>query len=156
MNDAFTLFFDIMKNILTKVFIACMLMGALGAMLYFRGKGDSGPESPETVVTEFNKAMASGDIAAATALCDTVSMKDYMDRWKQTWERLEKEDSSAMAIASGILSEASVEVSRVEKAENGKAVYYKVMMGDMEKERMAMVRKNEEGAWKVTAITDVI
>jgi hypothetical protein len=59
-----------------------------------------------------------------------------------------------MMIASQMLSAASIEVQKVEKEEGARAVFYTIETEGLHKERKAMVSKDEEGAWKVTAITD--
>ena len=41
-----------------------------------------------------------------------------------------------------------------EKTDGGRQVHYVIEIEGMRKERKAVVTKNEEGAWKVTAITD--
>ena len=111
-------------------------------------------DGPESVVTAFNRAMAVGDWAEASGLCDTSSMKGYISAYQEAWEYLQKQDSSVMMIASQMLSAASVEVVKVDKAEEGRSVHYIIEAEGMRKERKATVIKDEEGAWKVTAITN--
>ena len=111
-------------------------------------------DGPEAVVTAFNRALASGEWDEASQLCDTSSMKGYISAYQEAWNYLHQQDSSVMMIASQMLSAASVEVLKVEKAEGARAVYYTIEAEGMRKERKAMVSKDEEGAWKVTAITD--
>ena len=120
------------------------------------GNGGGKAEGPEAVVAAFSRAMAAGDWAEASELCDTVSMKGYISAYQEAWDYLHKQDSSVMMIASQMLSAASVEVQKIEKAEGARAVYYTIEAEGMRKERKAMVSKDEEGAWKVTAITDAI
>ena len=120
------------------------------------GNGGGKAEGPEAVVAAFSRAMAAGDWAEASELCDTVSMKGYISAYQEAWDYLQKQDSSVMIIASQMLSAASVEVQKIEKAEGARAVYYTIEAEGMRKERKAMVSKDEEGAWKVTAITDAI
>ena len=120
------------------------------------GNGGGKADGPEAVVAAFSRAMAAGDWAEASELCDTVSMKGYISAYQEAWDYLQKQDSSVMMIASQMLSAASVEVQKIEKAEGARAVYYTIEAEGMRKERKAMVSKDEEGAWKVTAITDAI
>lgn len=110
---------------------------------------------PEDVVEAFNRAVTAGDFDAACSLCDTVSMKGYLDSYIEAWETLQKEDSSALAIASSLLSGAVLEISKVEKDGEGKVVYYTLEADGHRKERKATVKK-EEGEWKVQEITDAI
>lgn len=110
---------------------------------------------PEAVVEAFNRAITAGDFATAYSLCDTVSMKGYLDSYVEAWETLQREDSSALAIASSLLSGAVLEISKVEKDGEGKIVYYTLEADGHRKERKAIVKK-EEGEWKVQEITDAI
>ena len=126
----------------------------VAAMMAVGCGGSQKADGPEAVVTAFNRAMASGDWDEAYALCDTSSMKGYISAYQEAWDYLQKQDSSVMMIASQMLSAASVEVVKVEKAEEGRSVHYIIEAEGMRKERKAIVSKDEEGAWKVTAITD--
>ena len=136
------------KGIIVMIVAAAMLAVGCG------GGGSQKAEGPEAVVAAFSRAMAAGDWAEASELCDTVSMKGYISAYQEAWDYLQKQDSSVMMIASQMLSAASVEVQKIEKAEGARAVYYTIEAEGMRKERKAMVSKDEEGAWKVTAITD--
>lgn len=118
------------------------------------GKGGGKADGPEAVVTAFSKAVAAGQWEEAYGLCDTLSMKEYISANQQAWEYLEKADSNAMKIAAQLMSDVTVEVIDVEKTDGGRQVHYAIGIEGMRKERKAVVMKNEEGAWKVTAITD--
>lgn len=111
---------------------------------------------PEAVVEAFNKAVSTGNWAEAEKMCDTLSMKEYMDNCKQTWAALQKEDSAAFNIAVSILAETEIKVTDIQRIEDGRTVCYTVSNDTMQKEKKASVRKDEEGEWKVTAITDAI
>ena len=114
------------------------------------GKADG----PEAVVAAFSKAVAAGQWEEAYGLCDTLSMKEYISANRQAWEYLEKADSNAMKIAAELMTGVTVEVIDVEKTDGGRQVHYAIEIEGMRKERKAIVAKDEEGAWKVTAITD--
>ena len=118
------------------------------------GNGGGKADGPEAVVTAFSKAVAAGQWEEAYGLCDTLSMKEYISANQQAGEYLEKADSNAMKIAAEMMAEAVVEVIDVEKVDGGRQVHYAIEVEGMRKERKAIVMKNEEGAWKVTAITD--
>ena len=120
------------------------------------GKGGGKADGPEAVVTAFSKAVAAGQWEEAYGLCDTLSMKEYISANRQAWEYLEKADSNAMKIAAELMGQAVVEVIDVEKVDGGRQVHYAIELEGMRKERKAMASKDEEGAWKVTAITDAI
>lgn len=136
-----------MKKILMMAAVA-MMAAACG------GKGGGKADGPEAVVAAFSKAVAAGQWEEAYGLCDTLSMKEYISANQQAWEYLEKEDSNAMKIAAQLMGQAVVEVIDVEKVDGGRQVHYAIELEGMRKERKAVVAKNEEGAWKVTAITD--
>ena len=118
------------------------------------GKGGGKADGPEAVVTAFGKALAAGQWDEAYGLCDTLSMKEYISANRQAWEYLEKADSNAMKIAAELMGQAVVKVIDVEKVDGGRQVHYAIELEGMRKERKAIVEKNEEGAWKVTTITD--
>ena len=120
------------------------------------GKGGGKADGPEAVVTAFGKAVATGQWDEAYGLCDTLTMKEYISANQQAWEYLEMADSNAMKIAAQLMTGVSVEVLEVEKTDGGRQVHYVIEIEGMRKERKAVVTKNEEGAWKVTAITDAI
>ena len=118
------------------------------------GKGGGKADGPEAVVTAFSKAVAAGQWEEAYGLCDTLSMKEYISANRQAWEYLEKADSNAMKIAAELMGQAVVKVIDVEKVDGDRQVHYAIELEGMRKERKAIVEKNEEGAWKVTTITD--
>ena len=104
----------------------------------------------------FYRAMAAGEWDQACCLCDTVAMKDYLESYQQAWESFSQEDSAVMEVASSMLADAAVEVTGIEKAEDGRLVLFTVQTGDIKVERKALVKKDEEGAWKVTEITEAL
>ena len=108
---------------------------------------------PEAAVETFCRAVAAGDFETAGGLCDTVSMKGYLDEWRKVWNDLQKEDSSALAIASSMLSGAEIEVIRTERNGEKRTVLYRIEAEGNSKTRTATV-KNEEGEWKVEEISD--
>ena len=108
---------------------------------------------PEAAVETFCRAVAAGDFETAGGLCDTVSMKGYLDEWRKVWNDLQKEDSSALAIASSMLSGAEIEVIRTERNGEKRTVLYRIEAEGNSKTRIATV-KNEEGEWKVEEISD--
>ena len=108
---------------------------------------------PEAAVETFCRAVAAGDFETADELCDTVSMKGYLDEWRKVWNDLQKEDSSALAIASSMLSGADIEVIRTERNGEKRTVLYRIEAEGNSKTRTATV-KNEEGEWKVEEISD--
>jgi hypothetical protein len=136
-----------MRKILMMVAVAVMAVSC-------GGNGGGKADGPEAVVTAFSKAVAAGQWEEAYGLCDTLSMKEYISANQLAWEYLEKADSNAMKIAAQLMAEAAVEVLNVEKVDGGRQVHYAIELEGMRKERKAVVMKNEEGAWKVTAITD--
>lgn len=108
---------------------------------------------PEAVVEAFCRAVASGDMEQAEELCDTVSMKGYLDGWTETWAELAVKDSSALRIAAGILSESTFTVTDVVKDGDRRIINYTLETGGKTKNRSAVVRK-EEGEWRVESMID--
>ncbi len=111
--------------------------------------------TPEEVVEQFCRSVAAGDFDTARALCDTASMKDYLENYHKTMASLQKEDSCALAIASSILSSAEFEVSDIKKDGEDRIIRYRIEAEGSEKTRTATVTK-KEGEWRVTRITDAI
>lgn len=108
---------------------------------------------PEETAVEFCRAVAGGDFAKASALCDTLAMKEYIDGQEQAWSMLQKADSSAFGIAVGMLAEADMTVEDVMKDGDGRQVLLTIGFGENRKNKQVILKK-EEGEWKVTAITD--
>ena len=127
--------------------IAAMLSGCRGGEQVEQVLG------PEAVVETFCRAVASGDMEQAEELCDTVSMKGYLDAWTETWAELAAKDSSALRIAAGILSESTFTVTDVVKDGDRRIINYTLETGGKTKNRSAVVRK-EEGEWRVESMTD--
>ena len=110
---------------------------------------------PEAVVEAFNRAVTAGDFDMARSLCDTVSMKGYLDSYMEAWATLQKEDSSALAMASSLLTGAVIEIGKVVKNGEDREIYYSLEADGHRQERKATVKK-EEGEWKVQEITGAI
>lgn len=119
------------------------------------GKADKVAEmGPEQTLEAFCRAVASGEFDKAAALCDTTAMKEYIEAYAQAWEMQAKADSSATAIAGGLLSEAEITVEDVTREGEKRHIIYIMDAGNgLRKEKKATVKK-EEGAWKVEQITD--
>ena len=102
-----------MKAILKKTFIGGIALGAAAAFAFLVGNGCSGSQSvemgPAEVVEAFNRAVTAGDFTKASELCDTVSMKDYLESYKEAWDVLCEEDSTILSIASSILEKAVID-----------------------------------------------
>ena len=135
-----------------KIFIAA-LIGICTLMHGCRDAEEKKAMGPEAAVETFCRAVAAGDFETAGGLCDTVSMKEYLDEWRKVWNDLQKEDSSALAIASSMLSGAEIEVIRTERNGEKRTVLYRIEAEGNSKTRTATV-KNEEGEWKVEEISD--
>jgi hypothetical protein len=135
-----------------KIFIVA-LVGICTLMHGCRDAEEKKAMGPEAAVETFCRAVAAGDFETAGGLCDTVSMKGYLDEWRKVWNDLQKEDSSALAIASSMLSGAEIEVIRTERNGEKRTVLYRIEAEGNSKTRTATV-KNEEGEWKVEEISD--
>ncbi len=129
------------------IFICALFMTAVSCNV----KKDS--MGPEAVVETFCRTVASGDIQAARALCDTLSMNDYLDNYQKAMDSLQKEDSCAFAIARSILEGAEFEVTGTDKKGEERIILYRLAAEGYEKVKKATLTK-EEGEWRITAITD--
>ncbi len=138
-----------MKMLLKYIF-AC---AAFLAMASCGGKKET--PGPEAVVEAFSRAVAAGDFGTAREFCDSLSMDDYLENYRKVMSSMQKEDSSAFAIATGMLAGAEFEVVVLEKNGDERTVQYRLAAEGNEISKKATVRK-EEGEWKVTAITDAI
>ncbi len=125
------------------------------AVLAAASCGKKGAMGPEEVVEAFSRAVATGDFETARTLCDTIYMYDYIENYQKVMTSLQKEDSSAFAIAVEMISGAEFEVTGVDKNGEEKTVTYKFTADGNGKTKKATVKK-EEGEWKVKSITDAI
>ena len=127
----------------------------LVGMVALNGCGERSVElGPAETIEAFCKAVSAGDWAEAEALCDTASMTEYLESHKEAWERLEKEDSGAAAIAQSLFAETSISVDGVKKEDDRRVVTYTLEIEGLSKKCKATLRK-EEGAWRVEKIQDV-
>ena len=108
---------------------------------------------PVETVEAFCKAVAACDWDKAQELCDTLSMKEYIDGYRTAVNKLEKEDEGAAKIAISLLENTTVNVNDVHKHEDKRVVTYTLETDGLSKTRKATLRK-EEGAWRVEAITE--
>ena len=137
-----------MKSILIKAIVLSVVLTIVGC------KNNSSVEmGPAEVVDAFNRAITGGDFEQARQLCDTDSMKDYLESYQEAWEVIQAEDSSALSIASSILGKAVIEVEDIQKEGEKRIVLYTLEADGHSKTRKAIVKK-EEGVWRVERITD--
>ncbi|MBP3663369.1 MAG: DUF4878 domain-containing protein [Bacteroidales bacterium] len=127
----------------------------VAGLVILAGCGGSNEKAmgPEETVEAFCRAVTAGQWSQAEALCDTVSMKAYLDSHKEAWETLQREDSCALAIAESILADTVMTVEEVSKEEDRRVVSYTLAADGNSKTRKATLKK-EEGAWRVERITD--
>lgn len=139
-----------MRKILIFIAMAtALLAGCKG------GEGKKVDMGPEAVVEAFTRHIAAGEFDQALGLCDTTSMQAYIDQCTSIWEKLEKKDSSVLAIASSLLAGADFKVEKTEKTDIGRDVYYSIEAHGHSKGKIATLVK-EEGEWRVKMITDAI
>lgn len=111
---------------------------------------------PEETVEAFCREMAAGGFEDAMALCDTMTMKGYIETYAEAWEMQVKADSSATAIAGSVLAGVEFIVEDAVKEGDRRHILYIMDAGNgLKKEKKATVRKIE-GVWKVEQITDSI
>lgn len=136
-------------------FICGIAVGIIAAALIWRKSGDTKQEAgPEETVGTFCRMMVSGDFAGACALCDTMTMKDYIGAYAQVWEMQHSQDSSAVATTAGILSGMDIRTEAVIKDGDRRLVHFTIAVNDdMTKKKTATLRK-EGRQWRVEGITD--
>ena len=106
---------------------------------------------PDVTLEAFYKSLCAGEFEQAESLCEIPAMAEYVNGFRSEWE---KNDSAIRTIASAILSEVSIEITDTEQSSQNRTIFYKMTTTDgQSKEKIATLRK-EEGAWKITAITD--
>lgn len=112
-------------------------------------------DSPETVVEKFSKAILNGNWTEAAALCDSLSMTEYINRQIDGRKILQDKDSSAFAKALPAIAATNVIISHSEDLEEGKKiVFYSLEMNKDNKKEMKATLMNDGGEWKVENITD--
>ena len=117
------------------------------------GGGKQTVMGPEETVEAFCRAVSVGKFDEAMSLCDTMTMKKYIDTYAQAWDVLEKKDSNTLAIAAASLAEAEFMIEDIIKEGDRRHVFFRLTFNGEEKQKLAITRK-EEGAWKVETIID--
>ncbi len=110
---------------------------------------------PEEVAVAFGKAVAAGDFDAARELCDSAGLFGYLRNCQMAMSIVQKEDSSAFAIAASILAGAEFEVVGTERNGEERIVTYQIKAEKNTKVKKAVLRK-EEGEWRVVSVADAI
>ena len=136
-------------------FVLWIIVAVLVILTGCKGAEKEKVMGPEQTVEAFCRAVTAGEWAEAEALCDTLSMREYLDSYKEAWETLHKEDSCAMAIAKGILAGTVMSVDDIRKEDDRRIISYTLTADGNRKARKAVVSK-EEGAWRVERISDVL
>ena len=108
---------------------------------------------PEETVEAFCRAVAGGDFETAMSLCDSLSMKEYVDGYVRTLDMLKQRDSSSVAIAAATVAEAEFIVEDTIKEGDSRHIFFRLRLDGKEKKKLATLKK-EEGAWKVETIID--
>ena len=117
-------------------------------------KGEKSVEmGPVETVEAFYKAVTSGEWAEAEALCDALTMKEYLDEYQQTWEMLKEENSDAMTVAQTLFGDADLKAESVKREEDKRIVTYTISADGLSKTKKAILKK-VEGAWSVERIQD--
>lgn len=131
-----------------------VVVALLVGMVALNGCGERSVEmGPVETVEAFFKAVTAGDWAEAEALCDTVSMTEYIESNKAAWSRLEREDSGAMAVTKSLIAQTSISIEEVKREDEKRIVTYTLVIEGLSKTCEATLKK-EEGAWRVEKIQD--
>lgn len=138
-----------------------LIAGAIAAVLLLLllvrgcgGKEDSVELGPAETAEAFCRALAAGEFARARELCDTVSMKAYIDTYRSAFESFSEENEKAAAIASGILGDMDFSVENMTKEGGRRIVFYTIGLSDGIKRNKVATLMKVEGAWKVETVTD--
>ena len=132
-----------MKNILLLTAVAGVLTGC------FQSRKNV-PGAEETVKT-FYESLYRGEFDKAESMCNALGMEEYIGNVRNRWSEA---DSSVMTIVPAILSEISLEVTDIVKNGQERTVFYELTATDGTSREKIAVLRNEEGAWKIKAITD--
>lgn len=143
------------KKIIKYSLTAGVIVGIIAAVVIWKGDDKNDTEtSPEATVEAFYHAVSKGDFTTARELCDTVSMKSYLNSYEDKWETLKQMDSTAAEIAAMILSNVEINFIRTDKDGDRRQVQFLIdaTMG-MKKKKTATLKKEKKG-WRVETITD--
>ena len=108
-------------------------------------------QRPEDKVQAFYLALCSGDFEQAESLCDTLTIGEYIGKFRSAWEAA---DESIAAIAADILSETSVKITDTRKDGQKRTISYTLTSTDGQNKGKTAVLKSEEGEWKIEQIID--
>ena len=136
----------------SKIFIVA-LIGICTFMHGCRNAEEKKAMGPEEVAESFIRSAAAGDFENARALCDTVTMKDYLNGLESDWAAFEKQDSSAYAIALQMISSLEFEVEDIIKEDDERHIFCSIGLEGNRKGKLVILKK-EEGEWKVKETAD--
>lgn len=138
----------IMRNRISIIVLICLC-----SILYGCGSAAEKAMGPEEVAESFCRAVAAGEFGQARALCDTVTMKDYINGLEADWAMLQKQDSSAFVIALQMMSEIEFNVEDVIKEDDERHLFCSIGIDGNRKGKLIILKK-EEGEWKVRETAD--
>ena len=134
--------------------LTLVVMAGCGGGQEKKGAERRAEMGPEGTVEAFCRAVAGGDFATAKALCDTVAMNGYLERYAEALDAQVRRDSGAVAIAAAELAKTVFTVDDIVRDGENRHVHYTICAGEgMSKKKTATVKKIE-GVWKVEEITD--
>ena len=108
---------------------------------------------PAETVEAFYRSLTAGDFSAVKEVCDTVTMKEYIETYSEAWDMLRKKDSTVAGIAAGILTAAEIEITETAKEDSKRIIMFNISSETDSKEKKAVVKK-DEGIWKIEGISD--
>ena len=129
------------------------LLIAMAASVFIMGCQQNGENKlgPDDTLESFYRNLCSGAFEQAENLCDILSMEEYVNGFRLAWE---KNDSTIRTVASAILADVSIEIADTEQSGQNRTIFYKMTAADGQSKEKIATLKNEEGAWKITAIID--
>lgn len=144
----------LIMNIRRMTAVIAVGAGMIWATSCGSGKEEAKALGPGETVEAFINALTEGDTAGISALCDTVSMKEYIDAISSELEKLQKENSTVAAIAIKMMSESGISIEDIIKEGDRRKVIYTISSPEGDCKNKTAVVKKEDGAWKVEKITD--
>ena len=137
-----------------KYLIVIGLVAAAAGWILLSSSGSRKTKAqPEDTVMTFCAAVTTGDMNQIRELCDTLQMREYLNRLENIWSDIADEGEKVVEIAASLLKCMETSITHVEKLEDRRAVSFRLESEGMVKEKTAILR-NEEGAWKIESLQD--
>ena len=112
---------------------------------------------PAEVVMRFHEALTSMDFSGADDYCTDGSVWEYISRFEAACQQMAENDREATQAASVLLSKDGIIIEDTVRNKDQRTVFYTISDGQgNSKNKVAVLKKTEEGEWKIEDITDAI